>query len=141
MSYAKAARALALLACLAAPALAADEPMRRVLVCAGPDASMELYLPQALVAGHGADNVTLTKPAIGAYTLDLTGAGKGKVLEWVRVSLADGWQDAHRRPVHARPAADAHSRRGRHRRLRQPLRRSRQLHGLQRGPRDRVAGT
>ncbi len=82
--------ALALVLAAAVPAAAADQPMRRVLVCIGSDASMELYLPESIVGGRGADNVQLEKPVIGAYTLDLTGIGKGKVLEWVRVSLADG---------------------------------------------------
>jgi len=80
---------LALIFAAVVPAGAADQPMRRVLVCVGPDASMELYLPEAVVGGRGVGNVHLAKPVIGAYTLDLTGIGKGKVLEWVRVSLAD----------------------------------------------------
>ena len=79
----------ALIFAAVAPAAAVDQPMRRVLVCVGPDASMELYLPEGVVGGRGPGNVDLAKPVIGAYTLDLTGIGKGKVLEWVRVSLAD----------------------------------------------------
>jgi hypothetical protein len=51
---------------------------------------MEVYLPQALVSGSGLDNVLLKKPVVGAYTLDLTDAGKGKSLESVRVSIAGG---------------------------------------------------
>jgi hypothetical protein len=70
--------------------LAADLEMTRVLVCEGDDARMEVYLPQALVSGSGLDNVLLKKPVVGAYTLDLTDAGKGKSLESVRVSIADG---------------------------------------------------
>jgi hypothetical protein len=70
---------------------AADEPLRRVFVCAGPDASMEVYLPQSVIKGSGPDNVDLSEPVIGAYALDLSAAGKGKVLERVRVSRsADG---------------------------------------------------
>lgn len=87
----KLALSLALILAAAPPAAAAaDKPMRRVLVCAGPAASMEVYLPQANVGGPGADKVNLAEPVIGGYTLDLSGAGRGKVLEWVRVSLADG---------------------------------------------------
>lgn len=67
-----------------------NDPLRRVLVCSGPDASMEVYVPQSLVTGSGVGKVDLSKPAIGGYTLDLSASGKGKVLEWVRVSLADG---------------------------------------------------
>src|SRR5262245_4140876 len=78
-----------LLSLAALPAAAAEEPLRRVLVCAGPDASMQVYIPEALVSGRGADSVDLSKPATGLYALDLSGAGKGKVLEPVRVSLAD----------------------------------------------------
>lgn len=68
---------------------ASNEAMRRVLVCAGPDASMEVYLPQSVVKGSGPDNVDLSKPVAGLYALDLSAAGKGKVLEPVRVSKAD----------------------------------------------------
>src|SRR5690606_35458040 len=72
-------------------AVSADNvPLRRVLVCSGPGASMEVYLPEKLVTGTGLANVDLSQPAVGGYTLDLSGAGKGKVLEWVRVSLVDG---------------------------------------------------
>jgi hypothetical protein len=66
-------------------ASAADVAMRRVLTCAGPDAKMEVYVPESFVTGSGAANVKLEKPATGAYSLDLTEAGKGKTLEPVRV--------------------------------------------------------
>jgi hypothetical protein len=67
-----------------------DAYMIRVLACQGPDAAMEVYLPQSLaLAGDAA--VRKMKPTIGWYTLDLSSAGKGKMLEPVRVSLsADG---------------------------------------------------
>jgi hypothetical protein len=39
--------------------------------------------------GTVADSVSLAKPVAGLYALDLSGAGKGKVLEQVRVSLVD----------------------------------------------------
>src|SRR5438874_9048968 len=50
--------------------------------------SMEVYIPQSVVQGLGVGNVKLDRPVIGAYTLDLTDAGKGKGLEPVRVSLS-----------------------------------------------------
>lgn len=62
--------------------------MVRVLACAGPDAKMEVYLPQSIIFGAGAKGGGLTRPTIGYYTLDLTEANKGKLLEPVRVSLS-----------------------------------------------------
>ena len=85
----KLALSLAVILAAALPASAADEPLRRVLVCAGPDASMEVYLPEKLVKGSEPDSVSLAKPVAGLYALDLSAAGKGKVLEPVRVSLVD----------------------------------------------------
>jgi hypothetical protein len=90
MTYAKAAFALLLAACLVAPALAGDEALRRVLACEGPDAKMEVYIPETAWSGIGVDNAALAKPVAGLYALDLSGAGKGKWLEPVRVSLVDG---------------------------------------------------
>ena len=64
--------------------------MIRVLSCDGADAKMEVYLPQTLV-NRGDQAVLKMKPTIGWYTLDLTLAEKGKVMEPVRVSMsADG---------------------------------------------------
>ena len=64
--------------------------MIRVLACDGVDAKMEVYLPQSLV-NKGDPAVRKMKPTIGWYTLDLTSAEKGKVMEPVRVSMsADG---------------------------------------------------
>ena len=64
--------------------------MIRVLACDGVDAKMEVYLPQSLV-NKGDQAVRKMKPTIGWYTLDLTSAEKGKVMEPVRVSMsADG---------------------------------------------------
>jgi hypothetical protein len=68
--------------------LAAEIAMRRVLSCEGPDAKMEVYLPEAVVTGTGVQNVKFYKSITGAYSLDLTDAGKGKTLEPVRVSLS-----------------------------------------------------
>jgi hypothetical protein len=61
--------------------------MIRVLTCEGPDAAMELYLPQSIVL-RGDRALLGMRPTIGFYTLDLTPAGKGKPLEPVRVSVS-----------------------------------------------------
>jgi hypothetical protein len=65
----------------------ADTYMTRVLICEGPDAKMELYLPQS-IALNGKEAVRKMRPTIGFYTLDLTEIGKGKPLEPVRVSIS-----------------------------------------------------
>jgi hypothetical protein len=66
-------------------ASAADVPMRRVLTCSGSDAKVEVYVPEAVISGRGVENAKLDRPVTGAYSLDLTDAGKGKTLEPVRV--------------------------------------------------------
>jgi hypothetical protein len=76
-----------------APARAADPGtdsyMVRLLACKGPDAGMEIYLPQSFVfRGDAERDKALQRPVIGMYTLDLTAANKGKVLEPVRVRLS-----------------------------------------------------
>ena len=80
----------AFLAILATQAVAKDPGqeayMARVLACEGPDAKMEVYVPQSVAFGGGAK--VLDRPVIGYYTLDLTDANKGKMLEPVRVSLS-----------------------------------------------------
>jgi hypothetical protein len=67
---------------------AGEVAMRRVLPCEGPDAKMEVYLPEAIVTGRGVRNIKFDKPITGVYSFDLTNAGKGKTLEPVRVSLS-----------------------------------------------------
>jgi hypothetical protein len=67
---------------------AADVAMRRVLSCVGPDAKMEVYIPSALVTGLGVENARLDKKATGAYSLDLSEAGKGKIVEPVYVQYS-----------------------------------------------------
>ena len=68
-----------------------DDWMYRVLACKGPDAKMEVYLPQSVVLGNTPVAQALAQPVIGYYTLDLTEYGKGKPLEPVKVSMtADG---------------------------------------------------
>jgi hypothetical protein len=80
--------AAAALTLVADEAPAADVAMRRVLSCVGPDAKMEVYVPEALVTGTGVQNAKLDKQVVGAYSLDLSDAGKGKTLEPVRVQYS-----------------------------------------------------
>jgi hypothetical protein len=86
--------ALCMIVGLAAAPAAAKDPgtdayMIRALACEGPDAKMEIYLPQSIMMRSDAERDRgLAKPVIGFYTLDLTEANKGKVLEPVRVSLS-----------------------------------------------------
>jgi hypothetical protein len=82
------APAAALCLLIVGPAIAADEAMKRVFACKGDDAAMEVFIPQSAVPGAGLANAKLDRPVTGAYTLDLTDAGKGKSLESVRVSLS-----------------------------------------------------
>lgn len=90
----------------AAPALPAaagdpgqDNSMTRVVKCSDPYLTVEIYLPNkvifkypapANIPGHAYLLATLLSmpPTIGWYALDLSGAGKGKSLEPVRVSVA-----------------------------------------------------
>jgi hypothetical protein len=77
--------ALSLLA-IPASASAQDSAFARVLQCKNQDARVELYLPSA-IANNGNDWQALEKTTTGYYALDLSGAGKGKPLEPVRVTL------------------------------------------------------
>jgi hypothetical protein len=89
-------RRLAFLLCVLAVPAAAKDPgdeayLIRVMHCEGADATMEIYLPEALVFKPDTpivDNILAMPPTIGWYTLDLTGAMKGKPLEPVRVSIS-----------------------------------------------------
>jgi hypothetical protein len=67
---------------------AAEVAMRRVFSCVGPDAKMEVYIPDTLVSGIGVKNAILEKQVIGAYSLDLSDAGKGKTLEPIQVKYS-----------------------------------------------------
>jgi hypothetical protein len=68
-----------------------DAYMIRVIACKGDGVSMEVYLPQSIALDPDKWKVALAKPVIGYYTLDLTGPGKGKPLEPVKVSMtSDG---------------------------------------------------
>jgi hypothetical protein len=82
-------------AALAGPALAkdpgVDSYMIRMLSCAGPDATMEVYIPESIASDAKGMVHDLQKPVIGYYTLDLTPINKGKPLEPVKISMtADG---------------------------------------------------
>ena len=87
--------ALALAEVLSRPAAAKDPGeqayMIRMLACIGPDAKMEVYMPDSVVMSAAPLTRKLANPVIGYYTLDLGEANKGKVLEPVKVSVtADG---------------------------------------------------
>jgi hypothetical protein len=65
--------------------------MIRMFSCEGPDAKMEVYIPQSIVSGSVPLPRALAQPVIGYYALDLSEANKGKPLEPVKVSMtADG---------------------------------------------------
>jgi hypothetical protein len=77
----------ALLGLTTGSTMAADVAMMRVLSCKSGDAAMEVFIPQSVIKGRGAANANIAQPTVGVYTLDLTEAGKGKVLESVRISV------------------------------------------------------
>jgi hypothetical protein len=82
-------------AALAGPARAKDPGqeaiMVRMLSCTGPDAAMEVYIPEAIALDVKGIVHDLQQPVIGYYTLDLTSIDKGKPLEPVKISMtADG---------------------------------------------------
>lgn len=56
--------------------------MVRVMSCQGPDAAMEIYLPEAVLTGAIAPSPRMD----GFYMLDLSAAHKGKHLEPVHIS-------------------------------------------------------
>jgi hypothetical protein len=91
-----AALALIFAEAFAGPAAAKDPTdadwMIRMMVCTQDGSpNMEVYLPQSIVFGKKPLVEALAHPVIGYYTLDLTGANKGKPLEPVKVSMtADG---------------------------------------------------
>lgn len=63
----------------------AEETMIRVMACRGPDAAMEIYLPQMDVHGRA----RMPRHMKGWYALDLSPAMKGKYLEPVAVDVSD----------------------------------------------------
>jgi hypothetical protein len=78
----------ALLIFAALPAAAKDPGreayMIRMLACEGPDAKMEIYVPQSAVS----DRTMIKNSVIGYYSLDLSEQNKGKPLEPVRIRLS-----------------------------------------------------
>ncbi len=83
---------IGLVASLAVAAPASAKPsggqawMIRMLACESEDARMKIYLPLSIVfTGH---SLRASRTVNGYYTLDLTGANKGKSLEPVRVTLS-----------------------------------------------------
>lgn len=83
--------ALAIIASMlpASPSLAAgvflEVPMTRVFACEGPDARMEIYVPQSVLMKRDIAKAGLGRTVNGLYLLDLTGSQKGKTLEPVRL--------------------------------------------------------
>lgn len=87
--------ALACFLAMSLPATAGDPGqesyMIRMLTCEGPDAKMEVYIPQSAAFDNNGLKHALAQQVIGYYALDLTDANKGKPLEPVKVSMsADG---------------------------------------------------
>ena len=103
-----------------------DAYMIRMLSCEGPDAKMEVYIPQPIALDASGMVRDLQKPVIGYYALDLTPYNKGKPLEPVKVSMTPDGKTVIQ-SVYPRFAADPHSGGWRHRRLRQTLRLKRQM--------------
>ncbi len=62
-----------------------DVPMTRIFACQGPDARMEIYVPQSLLTKRNIGKQGLGGTVNGLYALDLTDAAKGKVVEPVRL--------------------------------------------------------
>ena len=62
-----------------------DVPMTRVFACQGPDATMEVYVPQSVLTKRNIEKQGLGGTVNGLYALDLTAAQKSKVIEPVRL--------------------------------------------------------
>jgi hypothetical protein len=62
-----------------------DVPMTRIFACEGPDAKMEIYMPQSLLLKRNIEKQGLGGTVNGLYALDLSEAQKGKVVEPVRL--------------------------------------------------------
>lgn len=62
-----------------------DVPMTRVFACQGPDAAMEVFVPQSILTKRNIEKQGLGGTVNGLYALDLTGAQKGKAIEPVRL--------------------------------------------------------
>jgi hypothetical protein len=121
-----AALALIFAEAFSGPAAAKDPTdadwMIRMMVCTQQNSpNMEIYLPQSIVFGKKPLAEVLAHPVIGYYTLDLTGANKGKSLEPVKVSIsADGKTVIVNQYTRGLPPTRTGG--WRHRRFRSPLR-------------------
>jgi hypothetical protein len=62
-----------------------EVPMTRIFACKGPDAAMEIYVPQSLLLKRNIETAGLGGTVNGLYALDLTAAQKGKAIEAVRL--------------------------------------------------------
>ena len=62
-----------------------EVPMTRIFACKGPDATIEVYVPQSLLLKRNIEKLGLGGTVNGLYALDLTAAEKGKVIEAVRL--------------------------------------------------------
>jgi hypothetical protein len=62
-----------------------DVPMARVFACQGPEATMEIFVPQSVLTKRNIEKQGLGGTVNGLYALDLSGARKGKVIEPVRL--------------------------------------------------------
>jgi hypothetical protein len=76
-------RAIAAVALLSGAAQAREGAMERVVTCKGPDASMEIYVPEDALTGAVPPKGGVID---GLYALDLSGALKGKHLERVHIT-------------------------------------------------------
>jgi hypothetical protein len=56
---------------VASAAHSADIAMRRVLSCAGPDAKIEVYIPETAWAGAGVGNARLDTRVVGTRSISL----------------------------------------------------------------------
>ena len=75
--------AMAAVVLFAGAAQARDGAMDRVVTCKGPDASMEIYVPEDVLTGAVPPKNGVID---GLYALDLSGAMKGKHLERVHIT-------------------------------------------------------
>jgi hypothetical protein len=83
------AAALGLMGSLLASQLAAQEAYSRVFACEGPDAKMEIYVPDSALRRDS--TLKSGRPVLGFYALDLSDPdlNKGKALEVVLVRFAE----------------------------------------------------
>ena len=82
------AAAVGLIGSLVASQLSAQEAYTRVFSCEGPDAKMEIYVPDSALQDS---TLKSGRPVLGFYALDLSDPdlNKGKALEVVLVRFAE----------------------------------------------------